>query len=234
MTHLVLTPPALRIYVRNCDIKWNHCLDGQHKTLSRVMSGSSFITLVSTFGSSSTARKKDSESTQKAVLEGVLKRDYQQNRPALKFITGNTAGENHWGLVRSLSNLLKALIFFFFVALHQLYRINWEMSEKIPSFLQRQWFWDTTRTSKLYECISLPSELLADRWVQLMSKTRSILKWTRKAYSTVPGDKPFYPDGELSIQLWTYLPISSRLAFSYVHFSCTIICLHVCRKHGST
>lgn len=149
-------PPALRIHVRNCGIKWNHCLDGQHKTLSRLMSGSPFIILVSTFGSSGTARTKASESAQKSVLEGVLKKDNQQNRPALRFITGNTVGENHRG--------------------HHLYRISWEMSEIMPSFLQSHWFWDATRTSKLYECISLPSGLRA---TDDISKNKSILKWMR-------------------------------------------------------
>lgn len=42
------------------------------------MSGLSFIILVSIFGSSSKARAKASESAQKAVLEVVLKKDYQQ------------------------------------------------------------------------------------------------------------------------------------------------------------
>lgn len=106
-------PPALRIYVRNCGVKWTHCLDGQHKALCRRMSRSSFVILVSTFGSSGTARTKASEPAQKAVLEEVLEKDHQENRPALSFVTGNTAGENHPGLARSPSNLLKSLKYFY-------------------------------------------------------------------------------------------------------------------------
>lgn len=124
-------PPVMRTNVRNYGIKWNHHVDGQHKTL---LVGSSFFILVSTIVSSGKARKKAFESAQKAVLKGPLLKDYQQNWLTLSSVIDNTVGEDHQGLVRSQSNLLKSLNFCCCCCFAP--AVTWDVFDIIPNFLK--------------------------------------------------------------------------------------------------
>lgn len=114
MGHLVLTPPSDE----------NRCEELRYQAkppcgwpAQNPAVGSPFFILVSTIGSSGKARTKASESARKAVLKGLLLKDYQQNRLALSSIIDNTVGEDHRGLVRSHSNLLKLLNIFLLLLL---------------------------------------------------------------------------------------------------------------------